>query len=257
MWGVLMYVAVLDIAQYDCPVVKLTEAVSDVKIFVVGVNVSDINQGYEKIYVDVEYPDDEVAFRFLKSIQENRFVKSYAVLFRRSNEMRLSMYIKKTRAMESAVKLDAVPLAPWVSINGVEKWTLGFFSRKQLYEYLSVVKEQDVIEKVKIEEIPDEVVRDISLLYINVIKLINDIGDLTEKQLNILNIAVREGYYEWPRRMNVAELASRMNVSRAAIIKLLRRAESKIMRSIVEFANAYFIYKNQAEERRKNRKNYD
>jgi len=234
-----MYIAVLDIAQYDCPVVKLTDLTEDVEVVVIGANVSEIHKGYERIYITIKGYNKEDVIRAIDNIQKMRHVKSFTVLYRKNNEARVYMYIKKTKAMEASVKLDATPVAPWISVDGVERWTLGFPSKKQLYEYISLVKEQDVIENIIVRDIPDDVIMDMSLLYLALADLIIKIKGLTENQLNILNIALSEGYYEWPRRINIVELSSRLGISRTAVTKLLRRAEYKVLKSVLEFINSY------------------
>lgn len=230
-----MYIAVLDIAQYDCPIVKLTDMTESVEIVVIGANVSEINNGYERIYITIRGEDKNDTIKAIENLQKIEFVKSFRILSKKNNEARVYLYITKTRAMEASVNLDATPIAPWISINGVERWILGFPSRKQIYEYISLVKEQDVIENMIIREVSDELIMESSLRYLATLNLISSIRKLTDSQLNILKIALRNGYYEWPRRTNIVELSSKLNVSRAAVTKLLRRAEYKVIKSIIEF----------------------
>ncbi len=234
-----MYIAVLDIAQYDCPVVKLTDIMENVEVVVIGANVSEIHRGYERIYITIRGYNKEDVVKAIDNIQKMSYVKSFTVLYRKNNEARVYMYIKKTNAMEASVKLDATPVAPWVSVEGVERWTLGFPSKKQLYEYISLVKERDVVENVVVRDVPDDVIMDMSLLYLALADFIINMKGLTENQLNILNIALNEGYYEWPRRINIVELSSRLGISRTAVTKLLRRAEYKVLKSVLEVINTY------------------
>ncbi len=230
-----MYIAVLDIAQYDCPIVKLTDLTESVEIVVLGANVSEINNGYERIYITVRGENKYDMIKAIENIQKIKYVKAFRILSKKNNEARVYMYITKTRAMEASVKLDAMPIAPWVSVDGVERWILGFPSRKQVHEYISLIKEQDIIENIIIREIPDDLIMESSLRFLATLDLISSIRKLTDSQLNILKIALQNGYYEWPRRTNIVELSSRLNVSRAAITKLLRRAEYKVIKGILEF----------------------
>ena len=234
-----MHVAILDIVQYDCPVVKLTDITKDVKVVVIGANVAEIHKGYERIYITIKGQNRDDIIKALNNVQKLKDVKSFTILYRKSNEARVYMYIKKTKAMEASVLLDAMPVVPWISINGVERWTLGFPSKKQLYEYVSLVKEQDSIENIIVREVPDDVIMTLTLLYPALIDFIVDTKELTENQLNILKIALNEGYYEWPRRINVIELSAKLGISRAAVTKVLRRAESKVLRSVLKLIKAH------------------
>lgn len=229
-----MYVAVLDIVQYDCPVVRLVELLKDVKLIVTGANVANINEGYEKIYV-VMMGDKDLINKSLDMVQRIRFVKHYNVLQRKDEYAKVYMYISKTWTMENSVRLDAMPLAPWVAKDGIERWTLGILSKKQLDEFLSRVKERDYIEKMKIDEVADDTIATLAFNYLQLVNLTNEIGKLTKSQLNLLNMALESGYYEWPRKINIMNISQELRVSRAAVAKLLRRAEKRVIASVMEY----------------------
>jgi|TARA_Y100000034_G_scaffold25723_1_gene30602 predicted DNA binding protein len=57
---------------------------------------------------------------------------------------------------------------------------------------------------------------------------------LTDKQLHSINLAVAYGYYNWPRKVTLEELATVRKVSRRTYQDHLRKAEEKILRKIVE-----------------------
>ena len=56
---------------------------------------------------------------------------------------------------------------------------------------------------------------------------------LTEKQEYALVQAFLEGYYSYPRRVTVKELASRLRVSSSALAELLRKAEQRVVEKYV------------------------
>lgn len=230
-----MYVAVFDIVQYDCPVVWLVEHLKDAKIIVTGANVTEISRGYEKIYV-VLLGDNDVTARALDKIESYKLIRSYEVLQKKKDFVKVQMSIDKTKTMETSVFLDATPLAPWIAKEGYERWTLGFHSRKQLNEFVSRVSEFDYIEKSRVEEIPDELVAEFSMNYLAALNLLTiELSKLTNKQLGLLRLALESGYYEWPRKINVVELSDELGISRAAVTKLLRRAEKRIISSTLKY----------------------
>lgn len=57
---------------------------------------------------------------------------------------------------------------------------------------------------------------------------------LTRKQLEALNLAVANGYYTWPRRISLAELAALVGLSRRTFQDHLRKAEAKLMPNLVQ-----------------------
>ena len=56
---------------------------------------------------------------------------------------------------------------------------------------------------------------------------------ITDKQREALELAVELGYYDDPRRADLAELADRLDVTRSAVSQRLNAAESKVVRSLV------------------------
>lgn len=59
------------------------------------------------------------------------------------------------------------------------------------------------------------------------------VGQLTNRQKEILQIALAAGYYDIPRRVTQRDLATELGLSRGTIGDHLRRAEAKIIRSIL------------------------
>jgi len=59
-------------------------------------------------------------------------------------------------------------------------------------------------------------------------------GALTERQRELFERAVREGYYEVPRRTTHRELAEKLGVSTATVSEHLQRVESKLVDEYVE-----------------------
>ncbi|MHA2175698.1 MAG: helix-turn-helix domain-containing protein [Candidatus Hodarchaeales archaeon] len=57
--------------------------------------------------------------------------------------------------------------------------------------------------------------------------------DLTSKQFKAITYAYKAGYYELPRAVRVDSLADEMNIHRRTFEEHLRKAERKIMRSLI------------------------
>lgn len=57
---------------------------------------------------------------------------------------------------------------------------------------------------------------------------------ITEKQREAVRTAVREGYYETPRRCDLEELAEHLGVSKSAVSQRLNAVETKLVSELVE-----------------------
>ncbi|MBA7607984.1 hypothetical protein ES703_15156 [subsurface metagenome] len=52
---------------------------------------------------------------------------------------------------------------------------------------------------------------------------------LTERQKEVFELAIKEGYYDIPKRTNLIKLAKAMNICVATFQEHLKRAEAKII----------------------------
>ncbi|MFC6964171.1 helix-turn-helix domain-containing protein [Halocatena marina] len=56
---------------------------------------------------------------------------------------------------------------------------------------------------------------------------------LTERQQEMLELAINEGYYEMPRRATLSDLAENVNISAGTVGEHLRKVETKVLMEIV------------------------
>jgi predicted DNA binding protein len=58
---------------------------------------------------------------------------------------------------------------------------------------------------------------------------INSVKDLTARQEQIVKLALEMGYFEFPKRIGIEELAERLGISAGTLSEILRRAEKNIL----------------------------
>jgi len=108
-----------------------------------------------------------------------------------------------------------------VVINHKEKkhtWNLACFDKELLMEVYEFAKKFLDAELLKLKK------EKLTNVYINHIH-----PKLTDKQRKALEIAMNNGYYDFPKKINMEKLASIMGVSYATYQAHLKKAESKIV----------------------------
>ncbi len=61
------------------------------------------------------------------------------------------------------------------------------------------------------------------------IKTMKGAGGLTDRQERVISLAYQLGYFEFPRKINLSELAKKLGVSKAALSETLHTGEEKVL----------------------------
>lgn len=95
--------------------------------------------------------------------------------------------------------------------DGTIEWTIAFSGREALTELMDRLKENRV---------------DVKILQLTSVA---DVESLTSRQRSIVEVALEEGYFDYPRRISLRTLARKVGVSASTVSEVLRRAEKKIL----------------------------
>jgi len=108
-------------------------------------------------------------------------------------------------------------ISPVLQEDGYEYWDLGSWNRKTLLVFFQKAKEFADIKILKLKkEVPALVFH-------------RAMPSLTEKQQCAFQLAQELGYYDYPRKITVTELAKKMREPRTTVQEHLRKAEAKVM----------------------------
>jgi predicted DNA binding protein len=97
--------------------------------------------------------------------------------------------------------------------DGTVEWTLAFNKREALTELLDRMKNEQV---------------DVKILKLSSVA---DVESLTSHQRSLVETALEEGFFDYPRRITLRELSKKMGISASTASEVLRRAERKILSS--------------------------
>ncbi|MCH7850821.1 MAG: helix-turn-helix domain-containing protein [Nanoarchaeota archaeon] len=102
--------------------------------------------------------------------------------------------------------------------NGIETMVVNSFEKKHIE---NLIKTLEKIFNVRIHYIKQEKIKNISVRA--------EAPDLTEKQKSAMNLAVSRGYYKYPRKTSIQDLAKISELGFSTFHAHLRKAEQKLM----------------------------
>jgi predicted DNA binding protein len=97
--------------------------------------------------------------------------------------------------------------------DGTVEWTLAFNRREALNELLDRMKQEHI---------------DVKILKLSSVA---DVENLTSHQRSLVQTALEEGFFDYPRRITLRQLSKKMGISASTASEVLRRAERKILAS--------------------------
>ncbi|MFC1697058.1 helix-turn-helix domain-containing protein [Nanoarchaeota archaeon] len=165
--------------------------------------------------VEGEYQDK--FFKELKKIKNNRNVENL--------EINSNSFIILTSAKVANKYIDLfynpaiIHLKPAIIYpDGFEEQEIVSFDRSVIENIVKVGKE---LYGLKLSYLKQKKVKNIGVF--------NILPDLTEKQKEAVTLAMKEGYYTYPRGADVQDLAKMKKLSFSTFQEHLRRAENKLM----------------------------
>ena len=102
-----------------------------------------------------------------------------------------------------------------VDTRGVETWEFAAVKKSSLMKFINSYKESKILSITKTK------IKDIYFPRLS--------PDLTQHQREALDLAIKEGYYEFPKKINLEKLAQISKLSFSAFREHLKRAEKKII----------------------------
>ncbi|AIY89232.1 helix-turn-helix domain-containing protein [Geoglobus acetivorans] len=223
-----MYVLTIDMLQYDCPFVNTSD---DLDVFYFGTYwdfspSSFIIRGY------IISKDSDELQNAIQALQTQPKFHRLDFLSKERNKASVRVEIDYTDAMKAIRKNRGYIVGPFHVKNGSELWQVGFDTKADVENALRDLEENN---QFVIKNQNRITVEDFSRIisYSSVLAdLMRAIDELTLTEKSILKAAIRHGFYEDPRKINITKLARKFGISKAGISKNIRRAEKKVLSHI-------------------------
>ncbi len=103
--------------------------------------------------------------------------------------------------------------------RGYTNWTIGSWDKKALIDLIKVIKK--IFKNCKLIHIKERKITSFSIVSIR--------PELTEKQEKAVELAIKNSYYDYPRKIELKRLAKLMRLSYSTYQAHLRKAEKKLI----------------------------
>lgn len=174
------------------------------KVFILGIHI-------------LEGEEDEKR-KFKNALKKNNKVKE----FEDNGDEIVTLIGEEEHFYELLFSAELYHPAPVVIKDGYEQWNVGAYNRKLLE---GLIKE---IQKWK-TKFPEFTLQNLGKLDMDKIYFPKIRPALPDKQKEAFELALKRGYYTWPRKVDLGDLAKEMSISVSTYQEHLRKAEAKLL----------------------------
>lgn len=161
---------------------------------------------------------DEVLPAAFAQLCAHPHIRRAEVLQRRKGAWILETLDTEAEVANALIGAGLVFLPPVIIADGTETYRVFALERKQVDRAVKALTPKNEVRVLSIHER---------------VSGVGALAGLSDKQREALALAVREGYYERPRRTDLDKLAKAAGVSRPSFSERLQRAEAKVMRGLL------------------------
>lgn len=212
---------------HDCAFCNISKRFPRLKMF------DWCNREHDVIELVIDEPDEYPAIM-------DEISKIDGMVEKSSNLQNVHFFVKKCfcKAEDSVTRIidefDLLQISPIVYRHGWEYYRAIAFKHKDIKGLIQRFEEKgftfEILRKVDFDGfIASSLTLTADALF----------SDLTEKQMDALLTAYSNGYYSLPRKANVQDIASKKRVSRTTYQEHLKKAENKLIASLVPYVQLF------------------
>lgn len=188
-----------------------------------GYVLDSFKEGEYTNYLHFEKIDGKKYTGFLADLKKD----SHIVHFERNMNTVFFIYKTKERGiMPAQLSLSAKKVFHtqpiFVDTQGVEHWEVASWSREDITAFIQYLKKST-------HNLYDFKIEKLVKTKLNNIFFPQVMPFLTENQRKALDTAIKEGYYEFPRKIELKKLAELMHISLSTYREHLRKAEKAVL----------------------------
>ncbi|VVC04193.1 HTH DNA binding domain protein [Candidatus Bilamarchaeum dharawalense] len=212
---------------HDCTSIAVTDKLKDVKIKWLATIGQD-----EKTITNLFEVDTSHLRTVVDLWKRQTKVKEVSIILIGPHKSQLSIRQSKDLATAPALaKTKTMWIEPTYTEAGVDYVTMLAPNFKNLKDFMELVKEHGYDLKIKSKRYlePSQAVSLDSFRTSGFSKLKFASELLTDRQMEVFDLACRYGYYEEPKKISIEELSQKLGISPSTCAELLRKAEKKLL----------------------------
>ena len=165
--------------------------------------------------IEINAPQ-ELMNKIIEDIKKNPQVHKIDITITESGKAVGAISTYKCMACRALASSDCFLISASPTKDGKVQWTLVFSEKDSLSQLIK-----------KLEKVHHDA---------KLVKLssINDKEILTSRQGEIIRIAFEKGYFDYPKKITIRELAKMFNISISTLSEILRKGQRKIMMAYLE-----------------------
>ena len=217
-----MWVAELQIAREKSEIIRQTKNLrATIASYYLNVFKKGKRSFVNKVAV-IEGPDKDKMFAFVLKTPKFRVhaIEGNQVFYEHE-----SLDTFNARVLNSSVFL----VRPIFGKGGLDYWTVGSWNKENVRKFVKKLNSMKGVEARLLSLKEEKVDMFLSSAFSN----------LSKKQANAVKKAVALGYYDFPRKISLEELAKKEGVNESTFREHLRKAEGRIMNAALK--QAYFF----------------
>ena len=174
------------------------------------------DEGITKDLVEINLRDED-ANKVIEFIKDFEHVVNVEITERHKGRLLAIVEVRDCPGCVSLATSDVFLLAAHTTEDKRIEWKVAFSNREDLDKLiLDLQSTGSDVELVRVSNAIDDGLR------------------LTDRQLKIVEVAFKRGYYDYPKRISIRELARIFGVSTATVSEILRRGQRKIIKEHFE-----------------------
>ena len=169
---------------------------------------------------------------FISVLESTPQVREIKILEKRRRSCSLMLIKDFCDFYDKIMSKRILVLTPYVMSRGLRKFIAVVPDKGELNAFHKMLERHGQVlsrERLTFEQAMSHLERNVVSIDLN--------SMLTPRQLEILSIAYRHGYYDWPRKIRLDEISSLMKISKTTVSEHIRRAELKIIRFMLKNRN--------------------